>query len=248
MRQPGTPCAVAYRDAFGRATRTYERDGAWVSAATYHALSQEAWDARDLETGGPYAATPSITRVDGHGRTLQTLIENIQPDGSHEVYRLETRYRADNAVVSVTRSEAMSLAPDAPVVTGSGGRARTLTRAFIYDTAGRRIAATDPDTDSRSASRSATNRTWRYLFNRVGDLAAVRDPRGCGDNFYYDVAGRLLGEDYVSCGEAQASGLSAAAEVPAGSIGLDAGDAHAVDARSYYDDAPFFDAAMTRAE
>jgi len=29
------------------------------------------------------------------------------------------------------------------------------------------------------------NRTWRYLFNRVGDLTAVRDARGCGQNFYH---------------------------------------------------------------
>ncbi|GAB5549493.1 MAG: hypothetical protein SangKO_092530 [Sandaracinaceae bacterium] len=39
---------------------------------------------------------------------------------------------------------------------------------------------------------------------------AVRDPRGCGQNFFYDLGGRLRGEQYVSCAEAQ----PAAAEQP----------------------------------
>jgi RHS repeat-associated protein len=34
----------------------------------------------------------------------------------------------------------------------------------------------------------------------------VRDPRGCGQNFYYDHAGRLLAEHYVRCAEAQDPG------------------------------------------
>jgi YD repeat-containing protein len=77
-----------------------------------------------------------------------------------------------------------------------------LLRTFTYDTLGRRVASTDPDSDSRTSGTTAANRTWRYLFNDVGDLAAVRDPRGCGQNFYYDHAGRLIAEDYVWCSEA----------------------------------------------
>ncbi len=38
----------------------------------------------------------------------------------------------------------------------------------------------------------------------AGDLVATSDARGCGQNFFYDGAGRILGEDYVPC-EAQRS-------------------------------------------
>ncbi|MCZ7678642.1 MAG: hypothetical protein M5U28_07685 [Sandaracinaceae bacterium] len=74
---------------------------------------------------------------------------------------------------------------------------------------GRRLAERRPGHRRSDWLRSGSN-TWRYLFNRVGDLVAVRDPRGCGQNFYYDFGGRLAGEQYVSCGEAQ----SHAAERP----------------------------------
>jgi RHS repeat-associated protein len=93
-------------------------------------------------------------------------------------------------------------------------------RDFIYDSIGRRIGSDDPDTDDRANPDPAT-RTWRYLFNRVGDLAAVRDPRGCGQNFFYDLGGRAVGEEYVSCGEAQQVDAEAPLyEVPPDSIGL----------------------------
>ncbi|HBQ13770.1 MAG TPA: hypothetical protein DEF51_22425, partial [Myxococcales bacterium] len=76
---------------------------------------------------------------------------------------------------------------------------------------GRRLSSDDPDSDNGADPTEATN-SWRYLFNKVGDLVAVRDPRGCGQNFFYDLGGRLRGEQYVSCGEAQ----PAAAEHPHG--------------------------------
>src|SRR5690606_39695152 len=82
-------------------------------------------------------------------------------------------------------------------------------RTFAYDSAGRRLSSDDPDTDDLTNGSQASN-SWRYLFNRVGDLVAVRDPRGCGQNFFYDFGGRLVGEQYVSCPEAQ----SALAEWP----------------------------------
>jgi len=84
-----------------------------------------------------------------------------------------------------------------------GGLASLDRDAFIYDSAGRRLSSDDPDTGDPSNLDPRTN-SWRYLFNRVNDLAAVRDPRGCGQNFFYDLGGRLAGEQYVGCIEAQA--------------------------------------------
>ncbi|MBK7152402.1 MAG: transposase [Sandaracinaceae bacterium] len=57
----------------------------------------------------------------------------------------------------------------------------------------------------------------------VGDLAAVRDPRGCGQNFYYDHAGRLIAEDYVGCDEAMPSGDVPDTMLPADAVGMAVG-------------------------
>ncbi|MBX3252111.1 MAG: hypothetical protein KF901_33360 [Myxococcales bacterium] len=56
---------------------------------------------------------------------------------------------------------------------------------------------TDPDSDGRSGGEET--RRWRYLYNRVGELVAMRDPRGCRQSLYYDRAGRRLAEDYGGC-------------------------------------------------
>src|SRR5690606_35015718 len=40
---------------------------------------------------------------------------------------------------------------------------------------------------------------WRYQYNEFGDLVGTSDARGCGQNFFYDGAGRILGEDYALC-------------------------------------------------
>ncbi|MEM9383200.1 MAG: RHS repeat-associated core domain-containing protein, partial [Planctomycetota bacterium] len=116
---------------------------------------------------------------------------------------------------------------------------RSTTRTFTYDTAGRRLASTDPDTDSTAPGATAANETWRYLFNRVGDLVAVRDPRGCGQNFYYDHGGRLLGEDYVQCGESQDPGDLPTDDIPGSAIADgELGAARFVDVRHYFDADP----------
>ena len=132
-------------------------------------------------------------------------------------------YRTDGAVMSVTRALTETSAPRneavapmlAPSVVSRDGRRQVVSRVFAHDTVGRRIASSDPDTDNASSPDGH----WRYAFNLVGDLAAVRDPRGCGQNFYYDRAGRLLGEDYLRCDEARAPADVPEATIPAGSIG-----------------------------
>ena len=66
----------------------------------------------------------------------------------------------------------------------------------------------------------------------------MRDPRGCGQNFYYDKAGRLIGEDYVECAEALPSGDLPVDQVPASAAALVAniGAPRDVDVRYYYED------------
>ncbi len=184
--------------------------------------------------------------VDGHGRGIDQVLHNARPGVSgtvEEYYRLWTAYRADGSVLSVTRAETATTDPDdRTAVVGSDGESHTLTRTFLYDSLGRRIAGTDPDSDGRGGTED--ERRWRYLYSRVGDLVAVRDPRGCGANFYYDRAGRLLGEDYVTCGEAQHSFEDPNEALPdTGAVGLgnlEMPGLQQVDARYYFDVAPSF--------
>lgn len=146
-----------------------------------------------------------IGRIDvGHGRAIEQVELLRQPGelaASTRFIHLRSYYRADGKVVGVIRAEMASAESfDRTTVVASHQVART----FTYDTAGRRVTTTDPDSDSRT--RPEPSRHWRYLFNRVGDLIAVRDPRGCGQDFFYDRAGRLLGEDYIGCDEALLDG------------------------------------------
>ncbi|MEZ4252403.1 MAG: SpvB/TcaC N-terminal domain-containing protein [Polyangiales bacterium] len=241
---PATAFVTVQYDAFGQTTRATERDFS-VSRMYYRALETIAADPLDLgETGTAavgytnpdvFVGTFTRSRVDGHGRAVeQVLHQRDYATRENSFERLATTYRTDGAVLSVTRAETESSSRGAPVNEG-----RSLTRTFSYDTLGRRLGGTDPDSDGRTGGEGS--RRWRYLYNRVGDLVAMRDPRGCGQNFYYDRAGRLLAEDYVGCVEAQGDGESPDESLPLEAIALTLdGAAHArlVDVRYHFDEEP----------
>lgn len=248
------PDTLARHDAFGRVTRATAQDDSF-STMRYGALMTEACDPLDLgEHGtsavpfapGTFTGTCALSYVDGHGRGVDQILHNRIPDGVgmgiDEFYRLWTTYRADGSVLSVTRAQtATGTVVDRTAVNGSDGQPHTLTRTFVYDSLGRRISGTDPDSDGRTGPESG--RRWRYLYNDVGDLAAVRDPRGCGANFYYDYAGRLLGEDYVTCDEAQHAFENPYDQTLPGSGAIGLGvvsspETQTVDALYHFDEAP----------
>ncbi|MAQ18085.1 MAG: hypothetical protein CMN30_25215 [Sandaracinus sp.] len=241
---PSTPSTSQVADAFGRVVSARERDGS-ESEMEYGALETTASDPLDSDSESPFAGTPTVSRVDGHGRAVDQVLINVQPDGSGtEYYRLFTTYRPDGAVLSVRRAETNSGAATDTAAESD----HELVRHFTYDTLGRRIGSVDPDSDSRDPSRTVANKGWRYLFNSVGDLIAVRDSRGCGQNFYYDHAGRLAAEDYVECGESQVldaplqqDGLDTdlfaePGEIPASSV--------KPDVRHYFDEEPWYTSSM----
>ena len=98
-------------DAFGRPVAVTERDEA-VSRLKYGALESRAYDALDTgEVGSAsgtahFVGTPTIARVDGHGRAVDQVLINRNSDGSGEQFhRLFTTYRADGAVLSVRWAE-----------------------------------------------------------------------------------------------------------------------------------------------
>ncbi|MBK7401598.1 MAG: hypothetical protein IPJ34_36440, partial [Myxococcales bacterium] len=53
--------------------------------------------------------------------------------------------------------------------------------------------STDPTTDA------STMKAWRYAYDDAGELVGTSDARGCGSNYHYDAAGRLVAEDYSPC-------------------------------------------------
>ncbi len=226
-------------DAFGREVLRTAPDGARWSTS-YGALAVNTCDPNDLDPANlrDYGTCATV-RSDGHGRPVDTILRNRRDgDPTTLYYRLWPVWRADGALVTLERAETL----DAGALGYARSRivpGRVVARTFAVDTAGRRIASTDADTDARRSGTTVANRSWRYLWNRVGDLIAVRDPRGCGQNFYYDRGGRLLGEDYVGCAEAEPLRELGTESVPAGAIALDPiATSVRVEVRTHYDAYP----------
>ncbi len=241
------PSTRAAYDAFGRTIYSFAEDGA-LTVTDYHALSTDVCDPLDNDPGSMHFGTCTTARTDGFGRVIDQILRNRQPGGGGgtELHRLFTYYREDNAVLDLVRSET-SVGVRPVLADAIDGGDPFVHRAFFFDSIGRRIGSDDPDTDDLTNADPAT-RTWRYLFNRVGDLVAVRDPRGCGQNFYYDVGGRLAGEAYVSCGEAQTSRADLPSESIAGLVGNTSSEpAVLLDTVYHYDADPSWAAALVPA-
>jgi RHS repeat-associated protein len=237
---PGTEeFAETGYDAFGR-VRYMQPLGAIHSERTwtsYGALAVFECDPLDLRGPAVHVAggTCSIARSDGQGRVEDTIVQQRREIGAPiETQRLWPTYRADGSLLGLDRVVTTDRAPRSTAVVTA-----RVARTFAVDSQGRRIASTDRDTDARRAGTTVANRSWRYLWNRAGDLVAVRDPRGCGSNFYYDRAGRAIGEDYVGCGEAEPARDTSTVTVPAGSVALQPiGSARRVEVRDYFDGYP----------
>lgn len=223
------PSIVMTYDAFGRARQSTLADGT-TATTIHHALAVDSCDALDFDTSNPKSGTCRTVRSDGHGRVIDTVQRNRVNGGPVQVTRLFETYRADGALVGLVRAETQSDAVSAPIV-------RSVSRSLVRDSLGRLLAATDEDADARRPGATAANRTWRFLYNRAGDVVAVRDPRGCGQNDFRDRAGRLLGTQYVTCDDAQPT-EGPVDTLPAGAIALGPMPGVAVHARTYHDSYP----------
>ncbi len=200
------------RDAFSRVRRTVNVVDTAVTEAHYRPLEVTTCDAnddgfRDFVDGlvvddidGPvFAGTCETERSDGHGRAVESVQRyRSGPGAAMQFFVLRKQFRADGALLRLERAEVASDAPGAPVVLD-----RQVAREFVFDSIGRRLATVDRDTDRPGAT--PTEGRWRYLYDDLGQLLAVRDPRGCGQNFFYDRVGRLRAEQYVGCAESAPS-------------------------------------------
>jgi YD repeat-containing protein len=76
-------------------------------------------------------------------------------------------------------------------------------RWMRYDSLGRMLLNVEPNTTVGFSPDPSTPaeamKAWRYAYDDAGDLVGTSDARGCGANYHYDAAGRLIAEDYSPC-------------------------------------------------
>lgn len=192
----GTPPETQYGrqryDAFGRQVQTFDVDGTVTLQSRYHALSTDLWDAADLYPG-PHQGTYATTTADGHGRTIETTQRFHETSGSGLATAfVRTKYLPTGEPTVITRAR---------------DGYPSVMRWMRYDWQGRMVLNVDPHTSNftddvdvdATPVANAGLKAWRYAYNDAGDLVGTSDARGCGQNFFYDGAGRLYGEDYSPC-------------------------------------------------
>ncbi len=192
---PATSFSRQRYDAFGRAVERFGLDGQTVLKTAFHALSEDGYDAADLGTG-THMNTPATVQKDGHGRTIASF-ERVHNGQTMEVRATRMTYLPTGEPVSITRERG----------------ADTVVRWMRYDTLGRMVLNVDPHTtvgfNADPSTAANAMKAWRYAYNDDGDIVGTSDARGCGENFAYDAAGRLLTEDYSPCLASHAAYMSA---------------------------------------
>ena len=183
---PTTDSTSQQYDAFGRSIAVFGLDGQMKSRAVYHALSQDMWDAEDLSPGA-HQGTFATVKADGHGRNVRTT-ERIRIGGVMHLRETLRDYLPSGEVTRITQR--------AP------GAADTV-RWMRYDSLGRLVLNVEPNTtenfNPNPATPAASLKAYRYAYNDAGDLVGTSDARGCGVNYHFDAAGRMLAEDYSPC-------------------------------------------------
>jgi RHS repeat-associated protein len=187
---PSSPYSRQRYDAFGRHLETFGLDGSITLRTLYHQLSHDVWDAADLEPG-PHNGTPATVASDGHGRTT-FVSERIRVGGSLEERRTTSEYLPTGEIFRITRRRLNTAMGDPDVV-----------RWSRYDSLGRLVLNAEPNTAKNfhadPSAELGNMRAWRYAYDDAGDLVGTSDARGCGVNYGYDSAQRLLFEDYWPC-------------------------------------------------
>jgi RHS repeat-associated protein len=161
-------------DGLGRMVKFTDLTG-HASTAKYHtaALSVDLRDAEQV-AGAHTAAWTTITR-DGHGRIAQVdqHLSNTGPQGSAGVLTTALQYLGP------------PIKPTAIQQSFPGG---SVTRTMQYDTLTRLVQNSEPNSGP-----------WTYAYNTQGQLVGVADARGCGQDIYRDLIGRLIARDFSTC-------------------------------------------------
>ncbi len=163
-------------DGLGRAVLT--TDGFVAGATTvvseveYGPLSVKYKDAEQANPASSHAGAFAQDLFDGHGR-----VRAQRRQASADTVTVAFERQATGEVVRETHSHL--------------GGPETFERTFQYDSLGRMVRQVEPNTHRL--------RTWRYAYDAAGRLVGTSDARGCGNNFHYDVVGRLIARDASPC-------------------------------------------------
>ena len=172
-------------DQFGRLSDVAALDGTPALKIDHAGLKDILWDADNLDPASPHANLPTTVLYDGHGRVIE--IDRTGEAQSQPVTVVDKWvYEATGEIDSFQRA-----APGAP----------TYIHQAVYDTLGRMVESREPN--SLRWNFFNQSQGWRYAYNDAGQLVGTSDPRGCGEDFYYDTAGRVVGEDYSPCRKSQ---------------------------------------------
>ncbi|MBM4361286.1 MAG: hypothetical protein FJ104_01305, partial [Deltaproteobacteria bacterium] len=214
-------------DAFGRVVDQWDTGGVRTLHQDHHALETDAWDAADLDPASLASGTYVTERVDGHGLPSRT-VERFH-DGAVLRARLTALTQTPLGKPDVIQ-RGLCAAPDCATLLSS------TSRYIVYDDSGRMVLNAEPSTtpgyalttipngdppgafqahDARYASLSA----WRYQYDRYDQLVGVSDARGCGANYRYDRAGRLVSVDLFPCDAAGAPATMPPYSAPSPSTG-----------------------------
>ncbi len=189
---PTTDFTSQRYDAFGRVVEAFGLDGQAKVRSYFHALSRDVWDAEDL-AAGVHQGTYATVTADGHGRPVRTT-ERIRVSGVVEERSVLREYLPAGEVSRIIHRRAGS--PD-------------VVRWMRYDSLGRMTLNAEPNTSvgfsPSPATDPATIKAWRYAYNDAGDLVGTSDARGCGVNYHFEAAGRMVAEDYSPCETGQAA-------------------------------------------
>jgi RHS repeat-associated protein len=174
-------------DAFGRPIAAADIDGTIVYQRTYQQLGSVVKDAEQLLSPGPAAThsgySTTIT-LDSHGR-----VSTMTQTGATQLNE-SYAYQPTGELASLQR-----LGLDA------NGNQYTYQRWMQYDSLGRMVLNAEPNSTLNFAPppAPANMKAWTYAYDDAGHLVGTVDARGCGENFAYDGAGRLVSEDYSPC-------------------------------------------------
>ena len=189
---PATSYSSTQHDAFGRVIALFGLDGETKLRTYYHALSRDVWDAEDLAPGS-HQGTYATSATDGHGRLVRST-ERIRVSGVIEAREVIREYLPTGELFRITQHRAGS--PDT-------------VRWMRYDSLGRLVLNVEPNTSTGFSPDLSTDistiKAWRYAYNDAGDLVGTSDARGCGVNYHFEAAGRLIAEDYSPCEVGQAA-------------------------------------------
>lgn len=193
----GSPDTFSVGNSFGaeRATAAYDfmsrRTDAWRSTdghqtehIQYSQLMTTVWDAQRLSLA---AVQGTSTLRDGHGRTVR-VTRPLELAEAGATMQTSTDYLATGETAVVERH-------------GGAGTER-YRRWMKYDSLGRLVENAEPNSALNFADLPAgapALKTWRYRYDNAGRLVGTRDARGCGKNLFYDLANRLIAEDFSPC-------------------------------------------------